>query len=168
LINNLPKDTYFYILDDWSDNENNANDTIGIFRDPLSIKTILGCFFLKIVIFGQNLKGMEKLPNLPIGQQYFKSIIKGKAIYVDKTEYIYNLCQPIDKGYFLSRPRRFGKSLIVDTISELFSGNRDLFDGLWIADKWDWSETYPVIRMSLDAIGHEAGLKQALFKDHRP
>jgi hypothetical protein len=107
---------------------------------------------------------MEKLPNLPIGQQYFKSIIKGKAVYVDKTEYIYNLCEPIDKGYFLSRPRRFGKSLVVDTISELFSGNRALFEGLWIEDKWDWSDTYPVIRMSLDNIGHEQGLKQALFK----
>jgi hypothetical protein len=107
---------------------------------------------------------MEKLPNLPIGQQYFKSIIKGKAIYVDKTEYIYDLCYPLDKGYFLSRPRRFGKSLVLDTIDELFSGNRPLFEGLWIEDKWDWSETYPVIRMSLDAIGHEQGLKQALLK----
>ncbi len=111
------------------------------------------------------LEGMERLPNLPIGQQYFKSIIQGKAIYVDKTEYIYDLCYPIDKGYFLSRPRRFGKSLIVDTIDELFSGNRTLFEGLWIEDKWDWSETYPVIRMSLDAIGHEEGLKEALLKE---
>jgi Predicted AAA-ATPase/PD-(D/E)XK nuclease superfamily len=108
---------------------------------------------------------MEKLPNLPIGQQYFKSIIKGKAIYIDKTEYIYELCYPIDKGYFLSRPRRFGKSLVLDTINELFSGNRALFEGLWIENKWDWSETYPVIRMSLDTIGHEQGLKQALFKE---
>lgn len=110
----------------------------------------------------QNFKGMEKLPNLPVGQQYFKSIIKGKAIYVDKTEYIYNLCEPIDKGYFLSRPRRFGKSLVLDTIAELFSGNRTLFEGLWIEDKWDWSDTYPVIRMSLDDIGHEGGLSEAL------
>jgi hypothetical protein len=105
---------------------------------------------------------MEKLPNLPVGQQYFKSIRKGKAIYVDKTEYIYELCEPIDKGYFLSRPRRFGKSLTLDTIAELFSGNRALFEGLWIEDKWDWSETYPIIRMSLDDIGHEGGLSEAL------
>jgi hypothetical protein len=105
---------------------------------------------------------MEKLPNLPVGQQYFKSIRKGKAIYVDKTQYIYDLCEPIDKGYFLSRPRRFGKSLTLDTINELFSGNRALFEGLWIEDKWDWSETYPVIRMSLDDIGHSGGLSEAL------
>jgi Predicted AAA-ATPase/PD-(D/E)XK nuclease superfamily len=107
---------------------------------------------------------MERLPNLPVGQQYFKSIRKGKAIYVDKTQYIYDLCEPIDKGYFLSRPRRFGKSLTLDTISELFSGNRALFEGLWIEDKWDWTETYPIIRMSLDDIGHTGGLKEALIE----
>ena len=108
---------------------------------------------------------MERLPSLPVGQQYFKSIIKGNSIYVDKTAYIYELCYPLDKNYFLSRPRRFGKSLTVDTIAELFSGNKILFKGLWIEDKWDWSETCPVIRMSLDDIGHEQGLKQALFKE---
>ena len=108
---------------------------------------------------------MERLPNLPVGQQYFKSIIKGNSIYVDKTAYIYELCHPLDKNYFLSRPRRFGKSLTVDTIAELFSGNKTLFKGLWIEDKWDWTETYPVIRMSLDAIGHKIGLEKALVRN---
>jgi hypothetical protein len=108
---------------------------------------------------------MEKLPNLPVGQQYFKSIIKGNAVYVDKTAYIYDLCYPIDKGYFLSRPRRFGKSLTLDTINELFAGNKALFKGLWIEDKWDWTDTYPVIRLSLDAIGHRIGLNEALLKE---
>ena len=106
---------------------------------------------------------MDQLPNLPVGQQYFKSIIKGNAVYVDKTEHIYKLCSPVDKGYFLSRPRRFGKSLTLDTINELFSGNRELFKGLWIEDKWDWTQTFPIIRMSLDAVGHKDGLKQALI-----
>ena len=106
---------------------------------------------------------MNQLPNLPVGQQYFKSIINGHAVYVDKTEYIYQLCSPVDRGYFLSRPRRFGKSLTIDTINELFSGNRELFKGLWIEDKWDWTQTFPIIRMSLDAIGHKDGLKQALI-----
>jgi Predicted AAA-ATPase/PD-(D/E)XK nuclease superfamily len=105
---------------------------------------------------------MEQLLNLPIGQQYFKSIRKGNSVYVDKTQYIYDLCEPQDKAYFLSRPRRFGKSLTLDTINELFKGNRALFEGLWIEDKWDWTQTHPVIRMSLDAIGHEEGLKEAL------
>jgi Predicted AAA-ATPase/PD-(D/E)XK nuclease superfamily len=106
---------------------------------------------------------MERLPNLPIGRQYFASIRKDNAIYVDKTEYIYNLCSPADSGYFLSRPRRFGKSLTLDTIHELFAGNRALFEGLWIEDKWDWTDTYPIIHMSLDKIGHEEGLKKALL-----
>jgi hypothetical protein len=108
---------------------------------------------------------MERLPSLPVGRQYFASIRKDNAIYVDKTAYIYNLCHPADSAYFLSRPRRFGKSLTLDTISELFSGNKALFEGLWIADKWDWTETYPVIRMSLDAIGHKIGLEEALVKN---
>jgi Predicted AAA-ATPase/PD-(D/E)XK nuclease superfamily len=122
----------------------------------------VGNGFQKRVYLAAKFKRMEKLPNLPVGQQYFKSIINGKSIYVDKTEYIYDLCYPIDKYYFLSRPRRFGKSLLLDTINELFSGNRALFEGLWIADKWDWTTTYPVIRMSLDAISHKMGLEKAL------
>ncbi len=105
---------------------------------------------------------MEKLPNLPVGRQYFASVRKDNAVYVDKTEFIYNICSPADSSYFLSRPRRFGKSLTLDTIHELFSGNRALFKGLWIEDKWDWEDTYPVIRMSFDAIGHEGGLLEAL------
>ena len=105
---------------------------------------------------------MEKLPNLPVGRQYFASIRKDDAIYVDKTEYIYKICSPADSNYFLSRPRRFGKSLTLDTIAELFSGNKALFKGLWIEDKWDWTDKYPVIRMSLDAISHEEGLIEAL------
>jgi hypothetical protein len=105
---------------------------------------------------------MERLPDLPIGIQYLAEIRKGNSIYVDKTEYIYEMCRPPNRPYFLSRPRRFGKSLTVDTIAELFSGNRSLFTGLWIEDKWDWSETYPIIRLSLDDIGHEGGLSDAL------
>ena len=106
---------------------------------------------------------MEKLPVLPIGLQYFAQIRKGNCLYVDKTAHIYNLCLPENRYYFLSRPRRFGKSLTLDTINELFSGNKALFEGLDIYDKWDWSQTYPVIRLSLDAIGHEEGLKDALI-----
>ena len=106
---------------------------------------------------------MEKLPPLPIGQQYFASIRENNAVYIDKTEYIYLMCQPADRGYFLSRPRRFGKSLTLDTINELFAGNRALFKGLWIEDKWNWSETYPVIRISFANIGHEQGLTKALL-----
>ena len=106
---------------------------------------------------------MEKLQNLPIGRQYFSGIREDGAIYVDKTQYIYNLCSPANSAYFLSRPRRFGKSLTLDTINELFNGNRALFEGLWIEDKWDWSQTNPVIRFSLDSIDHKEGLTNALM-----
>lgn len=99
---------------------------------------------------------------LPIGRQYFSDIRRDKAIYIDKTRYIYELCKPTTANYFLSRPRRFGKSLTLDTIAELFAGNQTLFEGLWVADKWDWTENYPIIRLSLDAIGYEGGLDEAL------
>ena len=105
---------------------------------------------------------MERLPGLPIGLQYFAEIRKSDSIYIDKTQYIYEICRPPSRPFFLSRPRRFGKSLTLDTIAELFSGNRGLFEGLWIEDKWDWSLTNPVIRLSLDSIGHEGGLENAL------
>jgi hypothetical protein len=68
-------------------------------------------------------------PDLPIGQQYFGSIRKNNYLYVDKTQYIYELCRLHDKNYFLSRPCRFGKSLTLDTIAELFQGNKALFEG---------------------------------------
>jgi hypothetical protein len=110
---------------------------------------------------------MNHLPNLPVGQQYFAGIREENCIYVDKTEYIYELCRQSNLGFFLSRPRRFGKSLTLDTIHELFNGNKALFQGLWIEDKWDWSQSFPVIRMSFAAIGHENGLKEALVKHLR-
>ena len=84
---------------------------------------------------------------LPIGIQTFSKIREGNYYYVDKTAFALSL---IDQGshYFLSRPRRFGKSLFLDTLKELFEGNRLLFQGLAAGDQWDWSVTYPVIRIS--------------------
>jgi Predicted AAA-ATPase len=61
-------------------------------------------------------------PNLPISQQYFRDIRENNNLYIDKTQFIYDLCIQKSKNYFLSRPRRFGKSLTVDTIAELFKG----------------------------------------------
>jgi hypothetical protein len=107
---------------------------------------------------------MKPLPQLPIGRQYFAKIRQDNDLYIDKTKYIYEICSKRNSAYFLSRPRRFGKSLTVDTIDELFSGNKALFEGLWITDKWDWTTKYPVIRLSLDVIGDKAGLAAALNK----
>ena len=83
---------------------------------------------------------------LPIGIQTFREIREENCYYVDKTAHIQQL---IDEGkhYFLSRPRRFGKSLFLDTLKELFEGNEPLFEGLHIHDHWDWSVRYPVLRL---------------------
>jgi hypothetical protein len=88
---------------------------------------------------------MKKL--LPIGISDFKKLIEGNYIYVDKTEYIYKLIQEGGNYYFLSRPRRFGKSLLISTLEYLFKGERELYKGLYIEDKWNWEEKYPVVRI---------------------
>jgi hypothetical protein len=84
---------------------------------------------------------------LPIGIQTFRDIREGGYYYVDKTAYALRLATS-GKYYFLSRPRRFGKSLFLDTLAELFAGNEPLFRGLYCHDKWDWGKKYPVIRIS--------------------
>ena len=83
---------------------------------------------------------------LPIGIQTFRTIREDGCYYVDKTQYMRRL---VDEGkhYFLSRPRRFGKSLFLDTLKELFEANEALFEGLAIHDQWDWSIQYPVLRL---------------------
>ena len=94
------------------------------------------------------------MKNLPIGVQTFKKMRESDFVYVDKTELIHALTEN-GSNYFLSRPRRFGKSLLVETFKELFLGNEKLFQGLWIHDKWDWSKTYPVIHLSFDAMDYQ-------------
>ena len=84
---------------------------------------------------------------LPIGIQTFSEIIEGGYYYVDKTPVIERLVQQ-NKYYFLSRPRRFGKSLLLDTLRCLFEGREALFEGLYIHDRWDWQQTHPVVRLS--------------------
>ena len=84
---------------------------------------------------------------LPIGIQTFRKVREQNCYYVDKTAYIQRL---LDEGahYFLSRPRRFGKSLFLDTLKELFEGSEELFAGLHIHARHDWSQRHPVVRLS--------------------
>ena len=84
---------------------------------------------------------------LPTGIQNFRELRERDCYYVDKTPYISSL---LDEGkhFFLSRPRRFGKSLFLDTLKELFEGNEPLFEGLFIHDRWDWSVRHPVLCLS--------------------
>ena len=91
--------------------------------------------------------GQTAKRKLPIGIQTFSEIREDDCYYVDKTAYIGRLVAE-GKHYFLSRPRRFGKSLFLDTLKELFEGNESLFEGLAIHQRWDWSVRHPVLRLS--------------------
>jgi len=93
---------------------------------------------------------MQTLKKLPIGIQTFSEIINKDYLYIDKTDIAYNLITKESKYIFLSRPRRFGKSLFLDTLHNIFEGNKELFQGLAIYDKWDWETQYPVIKISWD------------------
>ena len=98
---------------------------------------------------------MNTLPNLPVGDASFESIRQNGHVYVDKTRHFFDLA---DRGkyYFLSRPRRFGKSLAVSTLKCLFEGKKELFHGLWIAENvdWDWKE-HPVVLLDFNRISHD-------------
>ncbi len=94
------------------------------------------------------------MKNLPVGQQSFEKVVT-RCVYVDKTKHIYDL---MSKGecYFLSRPRRFGKSLLCSTLEMLFKNRRDLFKNTWIdTSDYDWQE-YPVIHLSMGAMDTES------------
>lgn len=97
---------------------------------------------------------------LPLYVSNFKEMIESNYLYIDKTEYIYQLVK--EKGYyFLSRPRRFGKSLLVSTLKELFSGQKELFKDLWIyTSDYEWKE-YPVIHLDFSSIDHNTSQQLA-------
>ena len=112
---------------------------------------------------------MSKLKPLPISIQHFEKLRKNGCVYVDKTQLIYNLATQ-GSTYFLSRPRRFGKSLLISTFDALFSGKKELFDGLWIDQSdWEW-KTHPIIRLDMsnmvldDLDGHVISIRNR-FRD---
>ena len=87
---------------------------------------------------------------LPIGIQDFETIITDNYLYIDKTELTHKLIST-GKVYFLSRPRRFGKSLLISTLKAIFEGKKHLFKGLFIdSSDWKWQK-YPVFRLDLNA-----------------
>ncbi|WP_006788327.1 ATP-binding protein [Thiorhodospira sibirica] len=106
---------------------------------------------------------MTKAP-LPLSIQTFSEMRTGGYCYVDKTAAAHALVQK-GKAYFLSRPRRFGKSLFVDTLKELFEGNEALFRGLHIHPHWDWSQRHPVIVLDFAAgvVQNRAELDQRIL-----
>jgi len=110
---------------------------------------------------------MEKLQKLPIGNPSFEIIRRDNQLYVDKTRYVFKMA---DEGmyYFMSRPRRFGKSLTVSTLRCLFQGEKELFEGLWIAanTNWEWKK-HPVIMIDFNEISNDTSenLKLSLSED---
>jgi len=98
---------------------------------------------------------------LPIGISSFPKIVEKDLIYIDKTEYVYRLLKK-SGIYFLSRPRRFGKSLLISILKEIFKGKKELFKGYWIYDRIQW-EKYPVIHLDFLEIDYRSmGLEKAL------
>ena len=107
------------------------------------------------------------MKNLPIGIQTFQKLIDTNSIYVDKTQILHRL---VTQGayYFLSRPRRAGKSLLISTFKELFKGNKTLFKDLWIEPHWDWSQSSPVVHLSFDAMDYQTqSLAECLTEELR-
>ena len=93
---------------------------------------------------------------LPVGIQSFEEIRKGEYIYVDKTDIIWQLANKGNKYNYLSRPRRFGKSVLVDTLEAYFTGRKELFEGLKIMElEKDWMR-YPVVRLDMSNGGDTA------------
>ena len=92
------------------------------------------------------------MKKLPIGIQTFSEIRTGNYYYVDKTKVLSELTES-GKYYFLSRPRRFGKSLFLDTLREAFLGSKEYFKGLYLEHNWDWTTKHPVIRIDFGT-GH--------------
>ena len=95
---------------------------------------------------------MPKLQQLPIANSSFTSIRNLEQIYVDKTALIYELARFNTSQYFLARPRRFGKSLLVSTLESLFKDGLKMFHGLAIEKLWDESRTYKVLRLDFSGI----------------
>jgi len=101
----------------------------------------------------------------PIGIQDFKEFREGGYLYVDKTRLTHTL---IESGsyYFLSRPLRFGKSLLLSTIKEIFSCSKELFRGLWIVDNWNWEQRHPMIHLRFSQMAYkELGLSEAINRE---
>jgi hypothetical protein len=111
------------------------------------------------------MKKMKK--KYPIGVQNFDEVRIENFLYIDKTKYALQIADE-GKYFFLSRPRRFGKSLFVSTLNYLFQGKKELFKGLYIEDKWNWEQTNPVIEISFGNIDHkELGLSVAIKTELR-
>ena len=106
----------------------------------------------------------NSLAPLPLGLQTFAEVRKLGCAYVDKTSMAVKLAHQ-GKFYFLARPRRFGKSLFLDTLRNLFEGKRELFQGLHAEANWDWDVKYPVIKLDMSGGSNSVGALRAILED---
>lgn len=109
------------------------------------------------------------MKKLPIGISTLEKIRNENFVYIDKTQHVVRLFSA-GKYYFLSRPRRFGKSLLVDTLKQAFLGCKDLFVGLYLENNWDWDKKYPVIHFDFGAsstINSQAVLSEIIWSTLR-
>lgn len=107
------------------------------------------------------------MKKLPIGISTFEEIIEKDYVYVDKTAFALQMLTS-GKNYFLSRPRRFGKSLFLSTLKSIFQGKKELFENLYIYDQYDWQQSYPVIHINFtDNLGATAMLEERIFDNLR-
>ena len=97
------------------------------------------------------------MKRLPIAKTEIKEIAEGNYCYADKTRFIKELVDDGHNYYFLSRPRRFGKSLFVDTLRAAFSGEKEYFKDLYLENNWDWNVKHPVIKISFGKVGIKSG-----------
>ena len=95
---------------------------------------------------------IEFMGRYPVGMQTFADIRRRGMLYIDKTAYVWRLAHEAGKAFFLSRPRRFGKSLLISTMQSYFEGRRELFGGLAVEDLETVWETYPVIRIDMSTV----------------
>ena len=107
---------------------------------------------------------MQKtLKPLPVSISDITTILSNGFQYVDKTEFVYNMVQYPSK-FFLSRPRRFGKSTLVSTFNEVFKGKKELFKEQWIyKSSWDW-QVYPIIRLDFNLFGNNSSQLAATLR----
>ena len=102
---------------------------------------------------------------LPLGLQSFDEVREGGCAYVDKTPHALKLVES-GKLYFLARPRRFGKSLFLDTLLNLFEGRRELFTGLHAEANWHWEVKYPVVKLDMSGGSESVAVLKLVLEDN--
>ncbi len=118
-------------------------------------------FFVFLLKNKQRQTKLNTMKKLPIGIQDFEKLRTNGFMYINKTERIFDLVDGAGY-YFLSRPRRFGKSLLINTLKEIFSGKKELFKDLWIQDKIEWKK-YPIIHLDFSKADYKSiGLERAI------